>query len=332
MDICHAAGPISPIVSVALQGFCIEILYMPSNTDLSPLSDLQAWPLSKAYPCLWWWQKGSVTKPLSLSSGWKNVVVGEKAWKCQSQTMNGTDAGFMAPKCDRWRTTLPALTHGTLPVMLVCSKNILIVLLIRILQADLKLLEIYLLMGLSDSYSKKKNTKKKVPLISTSTSQARACISVLVHQQTSDLQWMRVSRRQCVQGNGNTNALTPRVSVLISALSNSRLPHMSFTQTCQKAGSTRRGLSFCTSTPLLVFSQCSFCKPFLLKEALQKVGLSRSMGSVHQRPSMSLCCVRSQWRSWAKGAQCSQTRVACCGEEEKWMAKWGLIELWEAES
>ncbi len=155
MDICHAAGPISPIVSVALQGFCIEILYMPSNTDLSPLSDLQAWPLSKAYP------EGSVTQPLSLSSGWENVVVGEKAWKCQSQTMDGTDAGFMAPKCDRWRTTLPALTHGTLPLMLVCSKNILIVLLIRILQADLKLLEIYLLMGLSDSYSKKKKHKKE---------------------------------------------------------------------------------------------------------------------------------------------------------------------------
>ncbi len=97
----------------------------------------------------------------------------------------------------------PACSNSwTLPVMLVCSKNILIVLLIRILQADLKLLEIYLLMGLSDSYSKKKNTKKKVPLISTSTSRARACISVLVHQQTSDLHWMRVSRRQCVQGNG----------------------------------------------------------------------------------------------------------------------------------
>lgn len=186
-------------------------------------------------------------------------------------------------------------------------------------------------MGLSDSYSKNIYIMK-VLLICTSTSQTQACISELVHQHTSDLQWMRVSGRQCVQGNGNTNALTPRVSVLISALSNSRLPHMSFTHTCQKAGSTRRGLSYRTSTPLLVFSQCSFCKPFLLKEALQKVGLSRSMGSVHQRPSMSLCCVCSQWRSRVKGAKCSQTRVACCGEEEKWMAKWGLIELWEAES
>ncbi len=28
--------PISPIVSVALQGFCIEILYMPSNTEIKP--------------------------------------------------------------------------------------------------------------------------------------------------------------------------------------------------------------------------------------------------------------------------------------------------------
>ncbi len=139
MDICHAAGPISPIVSVALQGLCIETLYMPSNTDLSPLSDLQAWPLSEAHPRLWWWQKGSVTQPLSLSSGWENIAVGEKSWTCQSQTMDGTDAGFMAPKCDRWRTTLPAVTHGTWPVMLVCSKNILRALLIRISQADLKL-------------------------------------------------------------------------------------------------------------------------------------------------------------------------------------------------
>lgn len=139
MDICHAAGPISPIVSVGLQGLCIETLYMPSNTDLSPLSDLQAWPLSEAHPRLWWWQKGSVTQPLSLSSGWENIAVGEKSWTCQSQMMDGTDAGFMAPKCDRWRTTLPAVTHGTWPVMLVCSKNILRALLIRISQADLKL-------------------------------------------------------------------------------------------------------------------------------------------------------------------------------------------------
>lgn len=138
---------------------------------------------------------------------------------------------------------------------------------------------------------------------------------------------MHVCGRQCVQGNGNTNALTPRVSVLISALSNSRLPHMSFTHTCQKAGSTRRGLSYRTSTPLLVFSQCSFCKPFLLKEVLQKEGLSRSMGSVYQRPSMSLCCICSQWRSQAKGVQCSQTGVSCCGKEDMLMAKWGLIEL-----
>ncbi len=170
-------------------------------------------------------------------------------------------------------------------------------------------------MGLSDSYSKKKNTKKKVPLISTSTSRARACISVLVHQQTSDLQWMRVSRRQCVQGNGNTNALTPRVSVLISALSNSRLPHMSFTQTCQKAGSNSRGLSFRTSTPLLVFSHAHFVN-LSPEEALQKVGLSRSWGAsinVHQ----CLLLRPLTMASWAKGAQCSQTRVACCGEEEK---------------
>lgn len=136
----------------------------------------------------------------------------------------------------------------------------------------------------------------KVLLICSSTSLAQACISEMVHQQTSDLQWKCVCGRQCVQGNGNTNALTPRVSVLISALSNSRLPHMSFTHTCQKAGSSRWGLSYPTSTPLLVFSQCSFCKPFLLKEASQKEGLNRSMGSVHQRPSMSLCCVCSQWR------------------------------------
>lgn len=167
----------------------------------------------------------------------------------------------------------------------------------------------------------------KVLLICTGTSRAWACISEMVHQQTSDLQWMRVCGRQCVQGNGNTNALTPRVSVLISALSNSRLPHMSFTHTCQKAGSIQRGLSYRTSTPLLVFSQCSFCKPFLLKEALQKEGLSRSIGNVHHRPSMSLCCVGSQWRSRTKGVRCSWTGVACCRKEEKWMAKWGLIEL-----
>lgn len=128
MDICHAAGPVSPITSDVLQGLCIQTLYMPSNTDLSPLSDLQAWPLSKAHPrsdvSLPWSPlvKGSVTQPVS---GLGNIVFGEKAWSCQSLTMDGTDAGFMATKHDHWWMTLAAVTHGTWPVMLVCSKNIL---------------------------------------------------------------------------------------------------------------------------------------------------------------------------------------------------------------
>lgn len=128
MDICHAAGPVSPITSVALQGLCIQTLYMPSNTDLSPLSDLQAWPLSKANPrsdvSLLWSPlvKGSVTQSVS---GYENIVFGEKARSCQSLTMDGTDAGFMAPKHDHWWMTLAAVTHGTWLVMLMCSKNIL---------------------------------------------------------------------------------------------------------------------------------------------------------------------------------------------------------------
>lgn len=142
MDICHAAGPISPIVSVSLQGLCIETLYMPSNTDLSPL----LWP-----PSLTPLKSQSTPRhqPLVMAEGkcnpacvpllWLGVVWTVVVWTCQSQTMNGTDAGFMAPKCDRWWTTLPAITHGTCPVMLMCSENILRALLIRISQADLKL-------------------------------------------------------------------------------------------------------------------------------------------------------------------------------------------------
>lgn len=110
MDICHAAGPFSLIAPVSPRGLGVRTLYMPTNTDLSPLSDLQTWPLSHTRSLLWWWQKGSVTQSGFLSpSGWmEKVVIGESghvsAWRRGSE-MNETDAGFMARalKRDHWR-------------------------------------------------------------------------------------------------------------------------------------------------------------------------------------------------------------------------------------
>lgn len=160
--------------------------------------------------------------------------------------MDGTDAGFMALKHDHWWMTLPAVTHGTWPVMLVCSKNILRAIWLGFHRQTWNYCQCRLSLNGGWVIASKKIIIMKVLLICTSTSRAWACISVMVHQQTSDLQWKCVCGRQCVQGNGNTNALAPRVSVLIFALSNSRLPHMSFTHTCQKAGSIRRGLSYRT--------------------------------------------------------------------------------------
>lgn len=123
--------------------------------------------------------------------------------------------------------------------------------------------------------------------------------------------------------NQRSNSLTPRMSVLIY-LHCQTLHYL----TCPSHAPVRsawRGLSYRTSTLLLVFSQCSFCKPQVLKEALQKEGLSRSIGSVHQRPSMSLC---SQWpcraREGGRGVVGMQLLVWGKRGMNDCNAKWGF--------
>lgn len=145
MDICHTAGPFSLLAPVSPRGLRAQTLYMPTNTDLSPLSDLQTWPLLHTHSLLWRWQKGSVTQPGFPSlSGW---MVEGSDWGV-SLVMSVPDGeqrdewdrcGFYGPGIETWSLTdgLLAVTHQACHTP--ALQNVLRALLIRISQSDLKL-------------------------------------------------------------------------------------------------------------------------------------------------------------------------------------------------